>query len=85
MFLKILLSEVAKGEFAKCLFSLFRLTNRRSSLNRIGKIINPINRTLKIEAKLPKTEILIPNLMAELSINHYLKDSTICLPSRELF
>ena len=51
-------------------------------LNRIGKIINPINRTLKIEAKLPKIEILIPNLMAELSVNHYSKDSPVCLPSR---
>lgn len=77
-----LLSEVAKGDPLKVFFPSINLELENLSLNRIGKVINPINRTLKIEAKLPKVDILIPNLMAELSINHYSKDSAICLPSR---
>ncbi|MAJ05499.1 MAG: hypothetical protein CL827_01395 [Crocinitomicaceae bacterium] len=77
-----LLSEVKKGDSLSVYFPSLDLQIDDLVLNRIGKIINPINRTLKIEAKLPKIEILIPNLMAELSINHYSKDSTVCLPSR---
>ena len=77
-----LLSEVAKGDPLKVFFPSINLELENLSLNRIGKVVNPINRTLKIEAKLPKVDILIPNLMAELSINHYSKDSAICLPSR---
>ena len=52
------------------------------TVSRVGKVINAINRTVKIECKLPKNNGLIPNLMAELNINHYTKDSAICLPSR---
>ena len=77
-----LLSEVKKGDPLSVYFPSLDLQIDDLVLNRIGKIINPINRTLKIEAKLPKIEILIPNLMAELSVNHYSKDSTVCLPSR---
>ena len=72
-----LLSEVKKGDPLSVYFPSLDLQIDDLVLNRIGKIINPINRTLKIEAKLPKIEILIPNLMAELSINHYSKDSTV--------
>ena len=51
-------------------------------IDRVGKLINPINRTIKIECVLPKNSNLLPNLMAEFRINHYSKDSAICLPSR---
>ena len=51
-------------------------------LDRIGRVVNNVNRTVKIESKLPLSNGLIPNLMAELSINHYSKDSAVCLPSR---
>ena len=59
-----LLSEVKKGDPLSVYFPSLDLQIADLVLNRIGKIINPINRTLKIEAKLPKVEILIPNLMA---------------------
>ena len=35
------------------------------SLTRIGKVVNQVNRTIKIEAKLPKSNLpLVPNLMS---------------------
>ena len=77
-----LLSEVTKGDPLSVYFPALDLRIEGLNLSRVGKIINPINRTLKIESRLPKNDILIPNLMAEMSINHYSRDSAVCLPSR---
>jgi RND family efflux transporter MFP subunit len=52
-------------------------------ITRIGKLVNPTDRTVKIEAKLTSPNIeLIPNLMGIMSINDYSVDSAICLSSR---
>ena len=52
-------------------------------LTRIGKIVNQVNRTIKIEAKIPNNNInLVPNLMSILKINDYKNDSAIVLSSR---
>ena len=53
------------------------------SLTRIGKVVNQVNRTIKIEAKLPKSNLpLVPNLMSIMHINDYKKDSAVVLYSR---
>ena len=52
-------------------------------LTRIGKIVNQVNRTIKIEAKIPNNNInLVPNLMSILKINDYKNDSALVLSSR---
>ena len=52
-------------------------------LTRIGKVVNQVNRTIKIEAKIPDNNInLIPNLMCILKINDYKNDSAVVLSSR---
>ena len=52
-------------------------------LTRIGKVVNQVNRTIKIEAKIPNNNInLVPNLMSVLKINDYKNDSAIVLSSR---
>ena len=52
-------------------------------LTRIGKVVNQVNRTIKIEAKIPNNNInLVPNLMSILKINDYKNDSAIVLSSR---
>lgn len=52
-------------------------------LTRIGKIVNQVNRTIKIEAKIPNNNInLVPNLMSILKINDYKNDSAVVLSSR---
>ncbi len=52
-------------------------------LTRIGKVVNQVNRTIKIEAKIPNNNInLVPNLMSILKINDYKNDSAVVLSSR---
>lgn len=77
-----LLSDISEKKPLSVYFPSLDLNIENLSISRVGKVINAINRTVKIECKLPKNNGLIPNLMAELNINHYTKDSTICLPSR---
>ena len=77
-----LLSKISKNNPLEVYFPSLNLKLEALKINRIGKIVNPINRTVKIETRLPSSKKLIPNLMAELKINHYSKDSAICLPPR---
>ena len=77
-----LLSDVSENSSLSVYFPSLDLNIYNLTVNRVGKVVNVINRTVKIECKLPKYKGLIPNLMAEMNINHYTKDSAICLPSR---
>ena len=77
-----LLSDISEKKPLSVYFPSLDLNIDNLTVTRVGKVINAINRTVKIECKLPKNNGLIPNLMAELNINHYTKDSAICLPSR---
>ena len=77
-----LLSDISIGNPVNVYFPSLDLEVNELELNRIGRIVNKVNRTVKIESKLPASKGLIPNLMAEIRINHYSKDSAVCLPSR---
>lgn len=77
-----LLSDISEKKRLSVYFPSLKISIENLTINRVGKVVNAINRTVKIECKLPSNDKLIPNLMAELRINHYTKDSAICLPSR---
>lgn len=77
-----LLSEISEKDPVSLYFPSLDLFLDGLIIDRVGKVINSINRTVKIECKLPKNSSLLPNLMAEFRINHYSKESAICLPSR---
>ena len=77
-----LLSDISEKTPLSVYFPSLDLNIENLTVSRVGKVINAINRTVTIECKLPNNNMLIPNLMAELNINHYTKDSAICLPSR---
>ena len=77
-----LLSEISEKDPVSLYFPSLDLFLDGLIIDRVGKVINSINRTVKIECKLPKNSSLLPNLMVEFSINHYSKESAICLPSR---
>ena len=77
-----LLSEISEKDPISLYFPSLDLFLDGLIIDRVGKVINSINRTVKIECKLPKNSSLLPNLMAEFRINHYSKESAICLPSR---
>ena len=77
-----LLSDISEKNPLSVYFPSLGLNIENLTVSRVGKVVNVVNRTVKIECKLPDDNGLIPNLMAELNINHYTKDSAICLPSR---
>lgn len=78
-----LLSEVNLEDRVSVFFPSINEELTNLKLTRIGKIVNPSNRTVKVEAKIPNpSKNLIPNLMGEISINDYTNDSAICLSSR---
>jgi len=52
-------------------------------LKRIGKFVNPINRTITIEIDVPtKVEGVVPNLMSVLRIRDYVDSSALAVPTR---
>lgn len=78
-----LLSEISVNNPVVAYFPSIDETIEGLKLTRIGKLINPTNRTVKIESILKnKNTSLIPNLMGEMHINDYSIDSAICLYSR---
>jgi RND family efflux transporter MFP subunit len=80
-----LLSEISINNPVVAYFPSINETVEGLKLTRIGKLVNPTNRTVKIEAILKnKTTELIPNLMGEIHINDYSIDSAICLSSRTI-
>ena len=77
-----LLSDISEKKPLSVFFPSLGLNIENLTVSRVGKVVNVVNRTVKIECKLPNDNGLIPNLMVELNINHYTKDNAICLPSR---
>lgn len=47
----------------------------------IGRIINPDNRTFKIEVLLPKMDMIKPNMISVLNIQDYSADDVVVIPS----
>jgi membrane fusion protein, multidrug efflux system len=52
-------------------------------LNRVGKFVDPTNRTIAIEINIPKpTEKHIPNLMVAINVRDYADSAAIVIPSK---
>ncbi len=52
-----------------------------STISQVGNYINPMNRTFKVEIKVPNTKGLIkPNMTARLKINDYINSKAISIP-----
>ncbi len=51
-------------------------------ISRIGKSVNPVNRTILIEVNIPKTaKNMVPNLMAAMKVRDYFAKDAITLPT----
>ncbi|TXC85162.1 efflux RND transporter periplasmic adaptor subunit [Luteibaculum oceani] len=59
-------------------------TEVSSELSQVGNYIDPNNRTIKVAAKLPKANNLIPNLVAELNVRDYSNDNAIVIPTKAI-
>ncbi len=52
------------------------------TVKRLGKFVNPVNRTVTLEVNIPKTEEnMVPNLMTVMNVRDYHSDSAIVVPS----
>ena len=78
-----LLSEISIGDSVSAFIPSLNQSVDNIKITRIGKVINPINRTVKIEAKVVSTlEKLVPNLMAIVKIRDYSKENCISISTR---
>ena len=51
-------------------------------LKRIGKFVNPVNRTITVEIAIPtKAEGIVPNLMSVLRIRDYVDSTALAVPT----
>ena len=76
------LSNFNKGDSVEVTFPDIPKLKKISVIFRTGKIINPANRTFKVEVKLNnKDESLKPNLVTNVVINDLTIDSVIIIPS----
>ncbi len=55
---------------------------QQATISLIGSVINPANRTFKIEAKIQpdKNNLIKPNMLVKISINDYVLEDVIVLP-----
>ena len=77
------LSTINEGQKVSVLFPTLEYQKNNLQLNRIGKQINPVNRTITVETKLnTKNEKVIPHLMAVMSLRDYYDTNSVVIPSR---
>jgi membrane fusion protein (multidrug efflux system) len=75
------LSSLQKGDSVEVLFPSLG-ASASTTISRLGDYINPNNRTFKMRLELPSEKIdLKPNLLGELKVRDYFKDSAIVIPS----
>lgn len=76
------LNSVVKGDSVKVSFPVIDKTYY-ATITHAGQVIDPTNRTFKVEIKLPnKKNELKANLLAVIEVKDYETDSTIVLPTK---
>lgn len=78
-----LISDISIGDSVSAYLPSLGINIGGAQIYRTGKLINPVNRTIKIEAKISSpNKQLVPNLMAIIKIRDYTKENSISLSSR---
>jgi membrane fusion protein, multidrug efflux system len=76
------IGKIKQGTTANIFFPSINYT-QTATVTRVGKYINPNNRTFKIQIDISnKEQLLIPNLLAEIKLKDYEQDSSLIVPSR---
>ncbi|MCH7400454.1 efflux RND transporter periplasmic adaptor subunit [Belliella kenyensis] len=71
---------VGKGDSVEIAFPSIKQT-LKSKVSSVGSVINPNNRTFKVEVFLPRMENVKPNMISIVKINDYEKDNAITVPN----
>ena len=75
------LSRINKGQFVTVDLPALNEKIEALKIKRIGKQIDPVNRTISVEVPIPSKEKVIPNLMAVMNICDYKDTSSIIIPT----
>lgn len=79
---EVYLRELKSNSMVNVYFPALGKTYNDLKIKRIGKFVNPVNRTITIEVEMPKVEEnMIPNLMAVMNVRDYHNKSAIVVPS----
>jgi len=76
------LATLSKGDKIEVSFASFPELNIQSTIQRIGNIVEPGNRTVKIQAVINNTNNkLKPNMIAQVKLNDYASQNSVAIPS----
>ena len=76
------LSVVKEGERVTVSFPVYPALDLKTTVHRVGNVINPGNRTFRLQLKIENPQHkLKPNMLAVIRINDFSTDSAIVVPS----
>ncbi|MBU2018097.1 MAG: efflux RND transporter periplasmic adaptor subunit [Bacteroidetes bacterium] len=75
------LSSIHLGTEVEVSFPNYTDTMIKVRVSNVGNYIEPTNRTFRIQAKVPNNKILLPNMLAELSITDMFQKNAMVVPS----
>jgi len=76
------LKDVDMGNVSEAYFPALDTTIKGLTVKRIGKFVNPVNRTITVEVDIPEPNAkMVPNLMSVIKIRKYVDSSAITVPS----
>jgi RND family efflux transporter MFP subunit len=79
------LNKIRAGSRAKIIFPTLKLEFDSVTITRAGKLINPANRTFKVEIDMDNPNgLIVPNLLAELYIMDESVNNAVVVPSQSV-
>ncbi len=78
------LSKVKVGTPIRVSFPNYSDTTLELKVSNVGNYIEPTNRTFRIMANIPNNSLLLPNMLAEVSITDMYVDSGMVVPSKSI-
>lgn len=75
------LGSIGVGTPVEVSFPNFRDTTIQVKITNIGNYIEPTNRTFRVQADIPNNKVLLPNMLAELSITDMNVPEALVIPS----
>lgn len=78
------LSAIKVGTELSVSFPNFKDTTILVKVSNVGNYIDPTNRTFRINAKVPKNTILLPNMLAELSLTDMQVQDALVIPAKAI-
>ena len=76
------LANINKGDQVELKFPSYPELNQKAKIYRIGNMINPNNRTFKVQVKISNSqEKLKPNLLSIIKVNDFTSENSLSIPS----